>query len=404
MAVSKNRRAPRRLFALLAFGAVIVTGCPPGTTITFGEETTTTEGPTTTVDPANDLPPTINSFSAVKQAGGAPLTTAFQWSISDPNGTPSLCQLDTDSNGTPDITVTKCTSASVRAATFTTIGSQTVTLTISDGYNPPVSATTVVSVSVPSSDQFAITVRLNGTMTPAQQATFTTAANRWSQVIRTGLANGNLNIPADDCGTGAPAFNGAIDDVLIDATIAPIDGAGAILGQAGPCYTRITGGLPIYGVMKFDIADVAGLEADGDFAAVILHEMGHVLGFGTVWDFPLLSAAGTSNPVFTGLAAKGAWQAIGGNGSVPVENSGGPGTADSHWRESTFNGELMTGYIDAGANPLSAVTIAALSDMGYGVDLGAADPYGLPGLLAGPPALGRQIDIDPVVPKGAVSP
>ena len=79
--------------------------------------------------------------------------------------------------------------------------------------------------------------------------------------------------------------------------------------------------------MKFDVADVADLQADGDFEAVILHEMGHVLGFGTVWSGRGLIGAGTSDPTFTGATAVGAWQAIGGSGAVPVEQLGGGGTA-----------------------------------------------------------------------------
>ena len=34
------------------------------------------------------------------------------------------------------------------------------------------------------------------------------------------------------------------------------------------------------GEMTFDIADIDQLEADGTFASVILHEMGHVFGVG----------------------------------------------------------------------------------------------------------------------------
>jgi hypothetical protein len=60
---------------------------------------------------------------------------------------------------------------------------------------------------------------------------------------------------------------------------------------------------------------------------------------------------------------------------VPVENTGGPGTRGSHWRESVFGNELMTGFIDAGSNPLSAVTAASLRDEGYLVDDAQSDPF-----------------------------
>jgi hypothetical protein len=37
----------------------------------------------------------------------------------------------------------------------------------------------------------------------------------------------------------------------------------------------------------------------------------------------------------------------------------------------------MTGFINPGTNPLSAVSTAALGDQGYEVDLSAADAYSL---------------------------
>ena len=37
--------------------------------------------------------------------------------------------------------------------------------------------------------------------------------------------------------------------------------------------------------------------------------------------------------------------------------------------------ELMTGYLSAGDNPLSRLSIATLQDLGYSVDYSQADPY-----------------------------
>lgn len=43
----------------------------------------------------------------------------------------------------------------------------------------------------------------------------------------------------------------------------------------------------------------------------------------------------------------------------------------------------MTGFVDAGVNPLSQVTVASMGDLGYSVNLADADPYTLaPGLRA----------------------
>jgi hypothetical protein len=62
---------------------------------------------------------------------------------------------------------------------------------------------------------------------------------------------------------------------------------------------------------------------------------------------------------------------------VPVENTGGPGTADGHWRESVFDRELMTGTLDGGvANPLSVISLASMADIEYRrVNYAAADAY-----------------------------
>jgi hypothetical protein len=75
-----------------------------------------------------------------------------------------------------------------------------------------------------------------------------------------------------------------------------------------------------------------------------------------------------------------------------VENTGGPGTRDSHWRETVHNAELMTGWIEGGgvANPLSEITIASMADMGYLVDMTAADPYVLFNPLGAPPQYPAQ--------------
>jgi len=76
---------------------------------------------------------------------------------------------------------------------------------------------------------------------------------------------------------------------------------------------------------------------------------------------------------------------------VGVESQGHPnGTADSHWRESVFDNELMTGFINSGANPLSEVTVASFWDMGYTVNLDGAEDFSL---NLGLQALGMPVDV-----------
>jgi hypothetical protein len=219
---------------------------------------------------------------------------------------------------------------------------------------------------------FQITLRLTG-MSASQQAIFQQAANRWAQIITGDLPNAT--------------YNGiAVDDVLIDASAVAIDGRGGILGQAGPDRLRSGSFLPYHGTMQFDTADMAALETSGGLYYTILHEMGHVLGVGTIWSQKgLLTGAGTTNPRFTGAQATAQYNAIFGTNvtGVPVENTGGGGTRDAHWREATFGNELMTGWLNGGVNPLSRVTAASMADLGYTVNISAADNYPPPGGGAG---------------------
>jgi hypothetical protein len=90
-----------------------------------------------------------------------------------------------------------------------------------------------------------------------------------------------------------------------------------------------------------------------------------------------------SDPHFPNSGAVAAFNAAGGTlyndgAKVPVENVGGEGTADLHWRESVFDNELMTGFVNVGPEPLSAITIASFAAEGYSVNPAAADPYTLP--------------------------
>jgi hypothetical protein len=224
---------------------------------------------------------------------------------------------------------------------------------------------------------FNIEVRFIGSgLTPAQKNAFKRAADRWSRVIV-----GDLPSVVID--------GELIDDILILAEGASIDGPGHVLGQAGPTVLRPASAgasafLPAKGEMTFDTADLAQMEANGTLNDVIAHEMGHVLGIGTVWTHKkLLKNPHTTNPTFIGTGAMAEYGKLKGTAAtpVPVENTGGQGTADSHWRETVFGKELMTGFVGASGNPLSRMTAASLADLGYKIDVTAAEPYTLPNHL-----------------------
>jgi hypothetical protein len=253
------------------------------------------------------------------------------------------------------------------------------------GALPPVGFS--VTASAPPPSTFTIDVRFVTTApavppTPAQQTAFDQAAARWKEILISGDAPYPVNEQASFC---YPAINETVPGVVIFAKLQAIDGVNGILGQAGPCIVRDDPGyLAAVGLMQFDIADLVGLESSGRLNAVILHEMGHVLGFGTLWNFlsnALLTGAGSSDPFFNGSSTRGAFLASVAAGStftgtpVPVENTGGGGTRDSHWREATVSNELMTGFLNQGVNPLSAFTAASFRDLGYVVNDAVSEQF-----------------------------
>ncbi|HAI13640.1 MAG TPA: hypothetical protein DCM28_18185, partial [Phycisphaerales bacterium] len=228
-----------------------------------------------------------------------------------------------------------------------------------------------------SPDTFDIVLNISGDLTDAHIAAFVAAVDFWESVI-------TADLPSHVDSNGI-----LVDDLIIDASGVFIDGPLGILGQAGPTEIRDAADnyLPLRGIMQFDTDDLDFMVANGSLTDVIIHEMGHVLGIGTLWDFQgLLDDSDLANPYFTGAQATAAYESIfglSGTAGVPVEQDGGPGTAYAHWDEETFDNELMTGYINNGVNPVSLITIASLADQGYTVDVTKAEAYSPPSSLSG---------------------
>jgi len=161
--------------------------------------------------------------------------------------------------------------------------------------------------------------------------------------------------------------------IEIAAKVAPIDGLGGTLGRAGPTAVLQSDGLPVAGIMEFDIADVANMAANGTLEDVVVHEMAHCLGVGTLWSAKgLIRGAGTSNPTFIGGHALQEYRTLANDPTltgIPLANTGGPGTREGHWRERTFGDELFTGYISGNVRAISRMSVASLRDLGYEVNM-----------------------------------
>ncbi len=223
-------------------------------------------------------------------------------------------------------------------------------------------------------NEFDIDLVFGSGITDDQKQLFEDAAARWEKVITDDLPDTPLTKKENACKQGDPAFEGTVDDLLIYVDAAPRDGSGGVLGASGPCFTREESSLPLYGTLNLDSADLDRP------SSLILHEMGHVLGFGLLWNDLELTRACPNDLRYFGEDAGREWGTLGGSGELLVEDKpNAPGTQCVHWEQEVFGRELMTSRIrDGDTARLSRLTIGALGDLGYTTDKGAADPYRLP--------------------------
>ena len=193
-------------------------------------------------------------------------------------------------------------------------------------------------------------------------------------------------------------------------------GGSVVLGSAGPsslAFSNVVGDshtsnkrfiISTSGIANFNThADAGALRLD-----TIKHEMGHALGFGTLWEDNEVyndGTSGNSNRTLAGgtpgqdvgEAALAQWQTeFGQTGAtfVDVETGFGPGTNHGHWNEDDTFGifltgivdplgrdmrdELMTGFATQGGSFVSNMTQQSFFDIGFNV---VPEPSGF--LLAG---------------------
>lgn len=359
--------------------------------------TTTSSSSTTTTTPV--AAPVISTFALAGTPGPVPALVPLRWSVSDPAGGTLTCRIDSADDGVFEIVVPNCPSTGSRNVTTTVAGTTTARLRVESSSGASAEATRWIIATADPVESYDVALVGVGALDPSAAAAFTAAEARLEQLVIRGVAD-QTGVPArPSClPSTSPDLPPSIDDLVIDVAVRSIDGVGGIVGQAGPTCVRATSNLPVAGQMVFDSADVANLVASGIFDRVVLHEMLHVLGYGTIWN--LLGAStgtGGADPRYQGGRGVAEWSLLGGSANVPLENTGAAGTRDSHWRESTFGTELMTGYLNTGTDPLSRLSVASLADLGYQVDVGQADAYSLPGMLAalrlGPAAAPTELDV-----------
>lgn len=227
-------------------------------------------------------------------------------------------------------------------------------------------------LETPQASYYNIKLSPSAGMTPQQLATFKTAAARWQKIIIGDLPNVQTS----------PGV--IVDDILITIQVVYIDGAGGTIVSAGPTMFRdqSLGGLPVTGSLIFDLADVVAMEGEGTFLNTVTHEMGHVFGIGNLWSsFGLIQGEFGPRPTYVGPNGVAGYNKVSGFApvsAIPIEVDGGVGVAYQHWDEDLMQNELMTGfYGPTQVEPISAVTVGSLADLGYKVNFNAAEPYNM---------------------------
>ena len=217
--------------------------------------------------------------------------------------------------------------------------------------------------------------------------------NRWESAVQTELPDYEFsNASVFECGDHSiriPAGE-QIDDLRIYITKfdePPLELSERAQGYGAPRIMRGSSSMP-----SMPIIGCIGIKQElpnFDLWTVGLHEIGHVLGIGSIWDDSGMLRGLNADTHFAGPQAIAAFEQDGGTNyqgaKVPTEQDG------NHWRSSVLFRELM---LPSSGVFLSAITLGALSDLGYSVDLSAADPYVL--LPLPPPTAAKPVaDADP---------
>ena len=182
-----------------------------------------------------------------------------------------------------------------------------------------------------------------------------------------------------------------IDDVKITVKYedaADSDGIGGSFGAVNVSQYRTDAtALPVVSEIYLDEADVEDhLHPNGSLYGVVIKKMISSLGFSSTKFYSAGVASGTT---YTGAKAVAKYNEATGSSvtQLPLEDdlggiTGPPWVSASHWEENEtrggvvgFQSELMTGWLGGKKNPLSAVSVGAMEDIGYEVNYDTADPW-----------------------------
>jgi len=229
--------------------------------------------------------------------------------------------------------------------------------------------TTSFTASTSDSRRFSITPVYDSAITANGRATIQKAIDFWMAAIPfTSLSTAHdlvINFLHDPTITEPTLARGGYRNVTVDANGKTMPTTGQV--------TLSTGYLD-------DLNQIVGFTPD-----TITHEIAHVLGIvGLLNNNPLSNtdlvnestATYTSNS-YAGWAygeLKGTFTPT----AIPLTQGVDSGSNLTHWQEEVFGNEMMTHLTQGAIAAVSSLSLAALRDLGWNVNFGAAQPYALP--------------------------
>eukprot|EP00924_Labyrinthula_sp_SR-Ha-C_P016517 snap_masked-scaffold_6-processed-gene-5.36-mRNA-1 protein AED:1.00 eAED:1.00 QI:0/0/0/0/1/1/4/0/410 len=214
-------------------------------------------------------------------------------------------------------------------------------------------------------------------------------------------------------------------DLVIAVFIMEFDGKGGAVAAGGTCIYNQDLGIPLVSLLHFDPEDISKVHKFGKMEELVLHEMMHALGYGIIWT-PILRFGGgfrsnftiiedqvlsknekgeivvhpKNKPKYTGAEGVAEFEKLIGEAEsfIPIQGtklfgeenyfnvSLGEGITgiDGHIDKDTFGVALMTlsmNYEVGVRNPLTAMSLGMLRDIGYTVDISVAGVYSLPQII-----------------------
>ncbi|BAY34079.1 type I secretion target GGXGXDXXX repeat protein domain protein [Nostoc carneum NIES-2107] len=210
---------------------------------------------------------------------------------------------------------------------------------------------------------FSINPSFGSNINATAQATIKKAINFWKNAIAYSSFNSAqtfaLTVVEDTSITGSTLAQG---DYLTTAT----DAKGHII--------------PISGKLALSSSYLNTLNTVSNYTPdIIIHEIGHALGLVSFLNSSSVEkATGTYKANTYAGWAYGELRGTFSQTAIPLTTGIGVGSDYIHWKEEVFGSETMTHITKGATSAFSQLSLAALRDIGWNVNFGAAQPYSLP--------------------------